>query len=78
MLRRHRGEHPVEIIDQGLNVGLRADGGIVSGGYAFTDYGRRATCGNYDISKLSSAPSFLGEGRTARKMRKSVAAMSSI
>ena len=27
MLRRHRGEDPVEIVDQGLDVGLGADGG---------------------------------------------------
>ena len=27
MLRRHRGEDTVEIVDQGLDVGLGADGG---------------------------------------------------
>ena len=47
-------------------------------GMHFTGYRRRATYGDYDISMFSSAPSFLGEGRTARKMRKSIAAMSTI
>ena len=47
-------------------------------GMHFTGYGQRATYGNYDISTFSSAPLFLGGGWTARKMRKSIVAMSSI